>query len=48
MDAGCKSLMSICFSKTADAPMGAPLFWGTKQESMACALSRYESRMQVK
>jgi hypothetical protein len=38
VDAGCKSLISICFSKIA----GPPQFLGSKEESMACALRRYE------
>jgi hypothetical protein len=41
VDAGCKSLISICFSKIAGAPIGSPQFLGSKEESMACALRRY-------
>jgi hypothetical protein len=41
VEAGCKSLISICFSKIAGAPIGSPQFWGSKEESMACALRRY-------
>jgi hypothetical protein len=37
VDAGCKSLIPICFSKIA----GAPQFLASKEESMACALRRY-------
>jgi hypothetical protein len=37
VDAGCKSLISICFSKIT----GSPQFLGSKEESMACALRRY-------
>ncbi|MEJ2063738.1 MAG: hypothetical protein P8X74_10760 [Reinekea sp.] len=40
MDAGCKSLISICFSKIAGAPIGSPQFLASKEESMACALRR--------
>jgi hypothetical protein len=40
VDAGCKSLISICFSKIAGAPIGSPQFLGSKEESMACALRR--------
>jgi hypothetical protein len=40
LDAGYKSLISICFSKIAGAPIGSPLFLGSKEESMACALRR--------
>jgi hypothetical protein len=36
-----KSLISICFSKIAGAPIGSPQFLGSKEESMACALRRY-------
>ncbi|MEJ2075952.1 MAG: hypothetical protein P8X79_21110, partial [Reinekea sp.] len=41
VDAGCKSLISICFSKIAGAPIGSPQFLGSEEESMACALRRY-------
>jgi hypothetical protein len=41
VDAGCKSLISICFSKIAGAPIGSPQFLGSKEESMACSLRRY-------
>jgi hypothetical protein len=41
VDAGCKSLISICFSKIAGAPLGSLKFLGSKEESMACALRRY-------
>jgi hypothetical protein len=41
VDAGCKSLISICFSKNAGAPVGSPQFLGNKEESMACGLRRY-------
>jgi hypothetical protein len=41
-DAGCKSLISVCFSKIAGAPIGLLKFLGGKEESMACALRRYE------
>jgi hypothetical protein len=41
VDAGCKSLISICFLKIAGAPIGSPQFWGSKEESMACVLRRY-------
>jgi hypothetical protein len=41
VDAGCKSLISICVSKTAGAPIGSPQFLGSKEELMACALRRY-------
>ncbi|MEJ2062216.1 MAG: hypothetical protein P8X74_02885 [Reinekea sp.] len=34
-------MISICFSKIAGAPVGSPQFWGSKEESMACALRRY-------
>jgi hypothetical protein len=37
VDAGCKSLISICFSKIA----GSLNFLGSKEELMACALCRY-------
>jgi hypothetical protein len=37
VDAGCKSLVSICFSKIA----GSRQFLGRKEESMARALRRY-------
>jgi hypothetical protein len=37
VDAECKSLISICFSKI----VGSPQFLGSKEESMACALRRY-------
>jgi hypothetical protein len=37
----CKSLISICFSKIAGAPIGSPQFLGSKEESMASALRRY-------
>jgi hypothetical protein len=40
-DAGCKRLISICFSKIAGAPIGSPQFLASKEESMACALRRY-------
>jgi hypothetical protein len=40
VDAGCKSLISICFSKIAGAPLGSPQFLGSKEESMACAQRR--------
>ncbi|MEJ2064671.1 MAG: hypothetical protein P8X74_15585 [Reinekea sp.] len=30
-------MISICFSKIA----GLPQFWGSKEESMVCALRRY-------
>jgi hypothetical protein len=42
VDAGCKSLISICFSKIAGAPIGSPQFLASKEESMACALRHYE------
>jgi hypothetical protein len=42
VDVGCKSLISICFSKIAGAPIGSPQFLGSKEESMACTLRRYE------
>jgi hypothetical protein len=42
VDAGCKSLISICFSKIAGAPVGSLKFLGNKEESMACGLRRYE------
>jgi hypothetical protein len=42
VDAGCNSLISICFSKIAGAPIGSLKFLGSKEESMACALRRYE------
>jgi hypothetical protein len=42
VDAGGKSLISICFSKIAGAPIGSLKFLGSKEESMACALRRYE------
>jgi hypothetical protein len=42
VDAGGKSLISICFSKIAGAPIGSLKFLGSKVESMACALRRYE------
>jgi hypothetical protein len=42
VDAGGKSLIFICFSKIAGAPIGSPQFLGSKEESMACALRRYE------
>ncbi|MEJ2063468.1 MAG: hypothetical protein P8X74_09390 [Reinekea sp.] len=35
-------MISICFSKIAGAPIGSPQFLGSKEESMACALRRYE------
>jgi hypothetical protein len=41
VDAGCKSLISICFSKIAGAPIDSLKFLGSKEESMACALHRY-------
>jgi hypothetical protein len=41
VDAECKSLISICFSKIAGAPIGSLKFLGSKEESMACALRRY-------
>jgi hypothetical protein len=41
VDAGCKSLISICFPKIAGAPIGSPQFLRSKEESMACALRRY-------
>jgi hypothetical protein len=41
VDAGCKSLISICFSKIAGAPIGSLKFLGSKEESMACVLRRY-------
>jgi hypothetical protein len=41
VDAGCTSLISICFSKIAGAPIGSPQFLASKEESMACALRRY-------
>ncbi|MEJ2074689.1 MAG: hypothetical protein P8X79_14645 [Reinekea sp.] len=34
-------MISICFSKIAGAPIGS-LKLGSKEESMACALRRYE------
>ncbi|MEJ2062098.1 MAG: hypothetical protein P8X74_02245 [Reinekea sp.] len=37
-----KSIISICFSKIAGAPIGSLKFLGSKEESMACALRRYE------
>jgi hypothetical protein len=42
VDVGCESLISICFSKIAGAPVGSPQFLGSKEESMACSLRRYE------
>ncbi|MEJ2074244.1 MAG: hypothetical protein P8X79_12380 [Reinekea sp.] len=36
-----KSLISICFSKIAGAPIGSLKFLGSKEESMACAQRRY-------
>jgi hypothetical protein len=36
-----KSLISICFSKIAGAPIGSLQFLAGKEESMACALRRY-------
>jgi hypothetical protein len=42
VDARGKSLISICFSKIAGAPIGSLKFLGSKEESMACALRRYE------
>jgi hypothetical protein len=41
VDAGCESLISICFSKIAGAPIGSLKFLGSKEESMACALCRF-------
>jgi hypothetical protein len=41
VDAGCKSLISICFSKIAGAPIGSLKFLGSKEESMACTLCRF-------
>jgi hypothetical protein len=41
VDAQCKSLISICFSKIAGAPIGSPQLLGSKKESMACAQRRY-------
>jgi hypothetical protein len=41
VDAECKSLVSICFEKTAGAPIGSLKFLGSKQEAMAYALRRY-------
>ncbi|MEJ2065726.1 MAG: polysaccharide deacetylase family protein [Reinekea sp.] len=41
MDAGCKSLISICFPKIAGAPIGSLQFLRSKEGSMACALRRY-------
>jgi hypothetical protein len=41
VDAGGKSLISLCFSKIAGAPIGSPRFLGSKEKSMACALRRY-------
>ncbi|MEJ2044126.1 MAG: hypothetical protein P8X89_12700 [Reinekea sp.] len=35
------TLISICFSKIAGAPIGSLKFLGSKEESMACALRRY-------
>ncbi|MEJ2073406.1 MAG: hypothetical protein P8X79_08105 [Reinekea sp.] len=32
------------FFKIAGAPIGSPRFFGSKKESMACALRRYRSR----
>jgi hypothetical protein len=40
VDAGCNSLISICFSKIAGAPIGSSQFLGSKEKSMACALRR--------
>jgi hypothetical protein len=37
VDAGCKSLISICFLKIAGAPIGSLKFLGSTEESMACA-----------
>ncbi|MEJ2042810.1 MAG: hypothetical protein P8X74_17925 [Reinekea sp.] len=34
--------VTICFSKIAGAPTGSPQFLGSKEESMVCALRRYE------
>jgi hypothetical protein len=42
VDAGCESLISICFSKISGARIGSLEFWGSKEESMACALRCYE------
>jgi hypothetical protein len=42
VDAGGESLISICFSKIAGAPIGSLKFLGSKEESMACALRRFE------
>jgi hypothetical protein len=42
VDAGGESLISIRFSKIAGAPIGSPQFLGSKEESMACALRRFE------
>jgi hypothetical protein len=39
VDAGGKSLIFICFSKIAGG-IGSLTFWGSKEESMACALRR--------
>jgi hypothetical protein len=39
MDAGCKSLIFICFSKIAGA-IGSLKFLGSKEKSIACALCR--------
>jgi hypothetical protein len=41
VDAECKSLISICFSKIAGAAIGSPQFLASKEESMVCALCRY-------
>jgi hypothetical protein len=41
VDAGCKSLISICSSKIAGAPIGSPQFLGSREESMACALCHF-------
>jgi hypothetical protein len=41
VDAEYKSLISICFSKIAGAAIGSPLFLGSKEASMACALCHY-------
>jgi hypothetical protein len=40
VDVGCKSLISICFSKIAGTPIGSLKFLGSKEESMACVLRR--------
>jgi hypothetical protein len=42
VDAEGESLISICFPKIAGAPIGSLKFLGSKEESMACTLRRFE------